>query len=97
LLHLIVRRGDATRLPSGASVHLTSIQFDPVLGVNEYGSIAFLSEISSGGRGMFVSSAVAVPEAASARLMLLYSTISIAICRRSIVAFRLPNSRPNAI
>ena len=61
-LELIARTGDLVPLPGGGLAPLTSIQFNPEFGVGENGHIAFLGGLSDGRFGVFVSSAVAVPE-----------------------------------
>lgn len=61
-LRLIARTGDSIRLPNGTFAPLTSIQFSPQFGVSENGHVAFIGGFSGGRFGIFVSSAVAVPE-----------------------------------
>jgi hypothetical protein len=65
VLHLVARRGDSVRLPSGEVTQLTSVQFDTQLGVGGLGYVAFISTLANGQRGVFVSSIAAVPEPSS--------------------------------
>jgi hypothetical protein len=68
LLHLIARQGTTTVLPTGDSVTLTSVQFNPYFGVSESGAIAFLSNFE-GGSGIFVSNTVAIPEPSTVTIL----------------------------
>jgi hypothetical protein len=62
LLQLIARAGDLVELPGGELSPLASVQFGPEFGVGEKGHIAFIGGFVSNEFGVFVSSAVAVPE-----------------------------------
>lgn len=64
-LQLIVRSGDWVPLPSGDLAQLKSVQLNPDASVSELGHIGFIGNLLDDRRGIFVSSAVAVPEPAT--------------------------------
>ena len=65
ILHRIARRGDSVQLPSGEVVQLTSVEFSPDFGIGGAGYVGFVSNLSNGQRGVFVSSIATIPEPAS--------------------------------
>jgi hypothetical protein len=62
ILHLVARRGDYVQLPSGEVTQLTSLEYNPDMGVGGLGYVSFISNLANGQRGVFVSNIALVPE-----------------------------------